>query len=237
MYSIGRKRFAELTKFSLLASSREEVLRPLFSGARIETWAAKSGFLIGSFALDSLVKMMISHTLLRVAWRVSDKKHHAEFALRCISSTNRIFLPTNGHGGDLLHQQSDTARLRLQHSVEPIPYTDGFELTPVNLPTDKLGHKKVTIVGCGQVGMAIAYSMLNQVIAGTIALVDVNKEKLEGEAKDLEQGSAFHQYVRILASDEYVSMKCGRHYVRFSLTTQKFLFFLPDSPFLKTQTW
>jgi malate/lactate dehydrogenase len=47
--------------------------------------------------------------------------------------------------------------------------------------------------------------MLNQVIAGTIALVDMNKEKLEGEAKDLQQGSAFHQHVRILASNEYVS--------------------------------
>ena len=111
--------------------------------------------------------------------------------------------------GNLLHQQSDTAQLRLQHSVEPIPYTDGFELTPVNLPTDH-GHKKVTVVGCGQVGMAIAYSMLNQVTAGTIALVDVNKEKLEGEAKDLEQGSAFHQYVRILASDQYVRMIGGQ---------------------------
>lgn len=54
--------------------------------------------------------------------------------------------------------------------------------------------------------MAIAYSMLNQVTAGTIALVDMNKEKLFGEAKDLEQGSAFHQHVRILASDEYVSV-------------------------------
>jgi malate/lactate dehydrogenase len=43
--------------------------------------------------------------------------------------------------------------------------------------------------------MAIAYSMLNQVTAGTIALVDMNKDKLEGEAKDLEQGSAFHQHV------------------------------------------
>lgn len=48
--------------------------------------------------------------------------------------------------------------------------------------------------------------MLNQVTAGTIALVDMNKEKLFGEAKDLEQGSAFHQHVRILASDEYVSV-------------------------------
>ena len=158
---------------------------------------------------DSLLNIMIPHTLIRCTWRLSSKNHR-EFASRYISSTNRTFLPTHGPGGNLLHQQSDTAQLRLQHSVEPIPYTDGFELTPVNLPTDYLGHKKVTIVGCGQVGMAIAFAMLNQVIAGTIALVDVNKEKLEGEAKDLEQGSAFHQYVRILASDQYVRMIGGQ---------------------------
>lgn len=68
-----------------------------------------------------------------------------------------------------------------------------------------VGHKKITVVGCGQVGMAIAFSLLNQAVAGSIALVDMNRGKLEGEAKDLEQGSAFHQHTRILASDEYVS--------------------------------
>jgi len=146
---------------------------------------------------------MFSTTLLRVSLRTAQKKHHPDFSLRCISSTNRR---SDGADSDILHQESDTAQLRLQHSVEPIPYTDGFELIPVNLSMDRLGHKKVTIVGCGQVGMAIAYAMLNQVTAGTIALVDMNKGKLEGEAKDLEQGSAFHQYVRILASDQYVRM-------------------------------
>ena len=45
--------------------------------------------------------------------------------------------------------------------------------------------------------------MLNQVTAGTIALVDVNAERLDGEAKDLAQGSAFHQNVRILADSNY----------------------------------
>jgi len=45
--------------------------------------------------------------------------------------------------------------------------------------------------------------MLNQTTAGTIALVDQNATKLDGEAKDLEQGSAFHQNVRVLASDTY----------------------------------
>jgi L-lactate dehydrogenase len=51
--------------------------------------------------------------------------------------------------------------------------------------------------------MAIVYSMINQVTCGEIALVDVQKEKLEGEAKDLAQGSAFHSYVKITSSSDY----------------------------------
>jgi hypothetical protein len=73
--------------------------------------------------------------------------------------------------------------------------------------------------------MAIAYAILNQVGAGTIALVDRNAEKLEGEANDLAQGSAFHQNVRIEASDSYVSIhvstlnqSCTKIQCRFSLS-------------------
>jgi L-lactate dehydrogenase len=102
-------------------------------------------------------------------------------------------------------------KLRMSHSVEPIPYSNDLELTPKNT-VHTLGHKKVTIVGCGQVGMATAYAFLNQATAGTIALIDMNREKLVGEAKDLEQGSAFHQHIRILASDEY-SVSANSHLV------------------------
>lgn len=134
----------------------------------------------------------------------------SRIATRFISSTPPDLNPSDEEKDIIQNSASSTnlsmSHLRLHQSVEPIPYTRGIELTPENAPLDKLGHKKVAVVGCGQVGMAIAYSMLNQVTAGTIALVDMNKAKLEGEAKDLEQGSAFHQHVRILASDEYVSL-------------------------------
>lgn len=93
----------------------------------------------------------------------------------------------------------------MANSVEPIPYTANISITPLNHPDGHIGHKKVCVVGCGQVGMAVAYAFLNQGVAGTIALVDMNREKLAGEAKDLEQGGAFHQHVRIVASDDYVS--------------------------------
>ena len=117
--------------------------------------------------------------------------------------SNSIPLASDPEASNFLSLSSD--HLRLAHSVEPIPYANDLELTPLNTGYH-LGHKKVTVVGCGQVGMAIAYSILNQQSAGTIALVDMNRGRLEGEAKDLEQGSAFHQQVRILASDEYVSV-------------------------------
>ena len=74
-----------------------------------------------------------------------------------------------------IHESHENG-LRLAHSVEPIPFTDDLEITPVNT-TSKMGHKKITVVGCGQVGMAIAYSLLNQQMAGTIALVDFQREK------------------------------------------------------------
>jgi TM2 domain-containing membrane protein YozV len=149
------------------------------------------------FVILFLITMMISRLLCN--------RRLSSTITRNFSGTRNLVSPTREDvdlvgGGTLDH-------LRLSHSFEPIPYSSDIGVTPLNEYSGSLGHKKVTIVGCGQVGMAIAYSLLNQTTAGTIALVDMNREKLEGEAKDLEQGSAFHQHVRIMASDEYVSIK------------------------------
>ncbi len=53
--------------------------------------------------------------------------------------------------------------------------------------------KKVTIVGCGAVGIACAYSILNQGIASEIVLLDIPaaEAKVCGEVADLVHGSAF----------------------------------------------
>ena len=45
--------------------------------------------------------------------------------------------------------------------------------------------------------------MINQEIASSIALVDMAVEKLEGEARDLKQGAAFHSRTEILSSSGY----------------------------------
>lgn len=47
-------------------------------------------------------------------------------------------------------------------------------------------NNKVVIVGCGNVGMAYAYAMLNQrTYVNKLILIDINKERVEGEVMDL----------------------------------------------------
>lgn len=106
------------------------------------------------------------------------------------------------------------AAMSLQSSIAPIAYSEGtsqnIDLTSSTQSSNK--YKKVSIIGCGQVGMAIAFAILNQDIAGSIALVDINEDKLDGEMKDLRQGSAFHQRVRIEASSDY-KVTAGSHLI------------------------
>lgn len=55
----------------------------------------------------------------------------------------------------------------------------------------KTANKKIVLVGTGFVGMSFAYSLLNQGIGNELVLIDVNHEKAEGEAMDLNHGLAF----------------------------------------------
>ncbi|CAJ0932282.1 unnamed protein product, partial [Mesorhabditis belari] len=64
-------------------------------------------------------------------------------------------------------------------------------------------HGKVTIVGVGQVGMACAYSILQQNLANEICLVDVVADKLKGEMMDLQHGLAFTKHCTVKADTDY----------------------------------
>jgi len=70
-------------------------------------------------------------------------------------------------------------------------------------PAQDLPHNKITIVGVGQVGMACAYSILQQHIASEICLVDVVADKLKGEMMDLQHGLAFTRHCIIKADTDY----------------------------------
>lgn len=51
---------------------------------------------------------------------------------------------------------------------------------------------KVVLIGCGNVGMSYAYALLNQhTYVDELVLIDINKERIEGEAMDLNHCLAY----------------------------------------------
>ncbi len=65
---------------------------------------------------------------------------------------------------------------------------------------------KITIIGAGSVGATIAYKLSGEDIASQIVLIDINKEKVEGEVMDIKQGTCFRNPVSIIAG-EYADAK------------------------------
>lgn len=62
-------------------------------------------------------------------------------------------------------------------------------------------HKKVVLVGDGAVGSSYAFAMAQQGIAEEFAIVDIIKERTEGDAMDLEDATAFTAPKNIYSAD------------------------------------
>ena len=60
-----------------------------------------------------------------------------------------------------------------------------------NTTIPKLRPRKGVIIGTGKVGLACAYSLLIQNTLDELVLIDINREKLEGEVMDLLHGLPF----------------------------------------------
>lgn len=60
---------------------------------------------------------------------------------------------------------------------------------------------KISVIGAGFVGSASAYALMIQSLASEIVIVDINKEKAEGEAMDLVHGAPFVESVNVRAGD------------------------------------
>lgn len=70
-------------------------------------------------------------------------------------------------------------------------------LVPPQRRTSKLG-----IVGAGAVGSTMAYAALMRGAARTVALLDVNKRKVEAEVLDLSHGIQFMSMAEVVGSDD-----------------------------------
>ena len=61
--------------------------------------------------------------------------------------------------------------------------------------------KKIAILGAGNVGATIAYTLTIDKTASEIVLIDINKDKALGEAMDILQGTAFAAPINIYAGE------------------------------------
>ena len=57
---------------------------------------------------------------------------------------------------------------------------------------------KITIIGAGSVGATIAYKLSGEDIASQIVLIDINKEKVEGEMYGYQAGYLLRNPVSII---------------------------------------
>ena len=67
--------------------------------------------------------------------------------------------------------------------------------------------RKVVLVGTGFVGTSFAYALLNQGGVNELVLIDVNKEKAEGEALDLAHGLAYAPSRMEIRAGDYAECK------------------------------
>lgn len=65
----------------------------------------------------------------------------------------------------------------------------------------KIDNRKVAIVGCGFVGSSAAFALMQSGLFSEIALVDVDRERAEGEALDISHGVPFVGHVEVYAAD------------------------------------
>jgi len=61
--------------------------------------------------------------------------------------------------------------------------------------------KKITILGVGNVGATVAYTLSMKGMASEIVLIDINRAKAEGEAMDITHGAPFSTPLNIYAGD------------------------------------
>ncbi len=64
-----------------------------------------------------------------------------------------------------------------------------------------INSRKAAIVGCGFVGSASAYALMQSGLFSEMVLIDANHEKAEGEAMDIAHGVPFAGHMKIYAGD------------------------------------
>lgn len=74
------------------------------------------------------------------------------------------------------------------------------------MPISPYDNHKVSIIGCGRVGMTTAFTILNQGLANELVLFNRDLSRIQGEKLDLEHGMAFLDHADIIATNDYADL-------------------------------
>ncbi|CAI9784459.1 unnamed protein product [Fraxinus pennsylvanica] len=112
----------------------------------------------------------------------------------------RVFSWNRGEG-----KCRNGGEMRVQRGPGGLDLTQAFfkPISNAEPPSPTKRHSKITVVGVGNVGMAIAQTILTQDLADELALVDAKADKLRGEMLDLQHAAAFLPRTKIQASPDY----------------------------------
>ena len=64
-----------------------------------------------------------------------------------------------------------------------------------------INNRKAAVIGCGFVGSASAFALMQSGLFSEIALLDSNREKAEGEALDISHGVPFARPAKVYAAE------------------------------------
>ena len=65
----------------------------------------------------------------------------------------------------------------------------------------QINNRKAAIIGCGFVGSASAFCLMQSGLFSELVLIDANRDKAEGEALDIAHGIPFAGQTKIYAGD------------------------------------
>ena len=65
----------------------------------------------------------------------------------------------------------------------------------------ELNYRKVAVIGCGFVGAASAFALMQSGLFSEMVLIDADQKKAEGEAMDISHGEAYARPMRIYAGN------------------------------------
>ena len=65
----------------------------------------------------------------------------------------------------------------------------------------QVNNRKAAVIGCGFVGAASAFSLMQSGLFSELVLIDANRDKAEGEALDIAHGIPFAGQMKIYAGD------------------------------------